>query len=258
MKFLHFLSLAAATTALFLTNQSASAGVAAINTPSSNGTVNFDDTASFDAFLTPGTLFTTVNSPAAWVGAAFGIPLTTAPITGDTVRGGMSASFSSGTTTYGFALNAVKLEQLPANSGQAVMRFSFNIEYDLDGAGFSTITPTFVPTFNLDGTVTGTGFANFSGGYQVVSTLLNASLDGVTYNFNTSVPGSFTASVPGVATNGFLPPLPAFDRLIYAGGFTFTVDPATINASTAPVPEPATGLLVGLALPYLLARRRPR
>ena len=52
------------------------------------------------------------------------------------------------------------------------------------------------------------------------------------------------------------PILGAGTSLLLIGDITFLVDPASINAESAPVPEPAAGLLALMSLPALLARRR--
>ena len=70
----------------------------------------------------------------------------------------------------------------------------------------------------------------------------------------TGTPGAFTTTVLGVPDNGLSFSLPALDQLTLTADFTFTVDPANLNATT--VPEPSSALLALLSLPLLLRRRR--
>ena len=149
------------------------------------------------------------------------------------------------------------LSQLPVNTGQALLWFHFNIEYQLDPAGLPLQT-TLYPNFVVNGTVqpTAGSFAAVNGfidyyGVNTAGTL--TLLDTVNYNSTWNTPGSFTGTAFGVPVSGTTPALVGNTTLTLIGDIRFVVDPATINAET--IPEPASIGLLALG-GLLMVRRR--
>ena len=246
-------SLTALTAALLAGSLPVKAAVNNINSATSSGYVQFDDTASLDPFLTPGVMNTTVNSPVIWNGAQFGLAPTTAPITFDTAQGDLMATFAP--LSYAVNLLGVALTQPVGNTGFALMRFQYSVDFVMDAGGLPSAA-TLAPVFFISGTVQGSSFTSFTGRIQYTSTLLNQAVEGVTYNYFNSTPGTFSTSVFGVPIFGTLPTLPANDTLTLYGDFMFKVDPSSINAFSTTVPEPSASLLSLLSLPLFLGRRR--
>ena len=221
--------------------------VSGINSPgNSNATIRFGDGLSGAG---GGTYSPPVANP--WNGPLYSTPFYTDPTTLDTAQGSISASFTP--ASYAINIPLAFLNQAAGNTGSALLQYLCVVEFQMDAAGFAS-GPTLSPVFTINGTVQPGGFAQMTGSITYTSAGLGA-LDTVNYNYFTALPGPFNATVNGVPIFGTTPPLPANDTLTLIANFSFTVDPATINATT--VPEPSAGLLAALsALPLLLRRRR--
>jgi hypothetical protein len=236
---------------LFLAD-STRAAVSGINTPGSSfASIAFNDTTSFDPLLTPGV---TSGGPGVgpWNGATLTLSPTTDPVTLDYTQGDIDASFIG--NTYSIGVNNTTLTQAPLNTGYAELLFQFSVEFQLDAFGLPS-QPTLYPNFAVNGTVQTGGFAYVRGliDYYNNSTLVET----VVYSTIFNTPGNFSGIVSGIPVNGITPVMAGNSTLTLTGFFNFTVDPASINVQTVPVPEPASGLLLGAAgLAGLLWRRR--
>ena len=235
--------------ATLLASTAAHAGISGINT-STGGSVTFDDTNSFIG-LFPGNLTGPILS-GPWTGAAFGLAVTTTAVpTLDTGRGQIDGSFTA--SSYALNFTNVLLNQAVGNTGFATLHFFAIMIVQIDGAGFTS--PALYPSFFIDGTVQTGGFASLVGSIAYTDTASpGVKLDTVNYNYLNGTPGAFTTTVNGVPDNGLSFSLPALDQLTLTADFTFTVDPANLNATT--VPEPSSALLALLSLPLLLRRRK--
>ena len=174
--------------------------------------------------------------------------------TGDLAQGGITVPFTIG-DGYFFSFQNILLTQAVTSSGQATLRFLFSIDYQIGTA--IPVQAAIAPVFNVFGTVQTGGFAAVNGFidyYNPNMGAIGSVIASVFYNDLFSAPGPFTATVTPTAAN--TPLLGAGTSLLLIGDITFIVDPASINAESAPVPEPAAGLLALMSLPALLARRR--
>lgn len=238
----------------------ASAAISGINSPgSSNASITFDDTFSFDPLLNPGI---TLAGPAVtpWNGTTVSLPLTTDPVTFDTASGDIMASFAG--NAYAINLTNVLLNQAPPNSGSAHLTILFSVEYQLDINGLPP-QATLFPALFVNGTVQGTagsfallsGFIDYTG---VDATCVYSVVETVNYSAFWTTPGNFTATVLGVPVNGSTPQFPAFSTLTLNGAFVFQVDPASIEVFSVMVPEPSSAVLalLGAALGVWWYRRR--
>lgn len=221
--------------------------VSGINSPgNSNATIRFGDGLSGAG---GGSYSPPVANP--WNGLLYSTPFYTDLTTFDTAQGSISASFTP--ASYAINIPLAFLNQALGNTGSALLQYLCVVEFQMDAAGFAS-GPTLSPVFTINGTVQPGGFAQMTGSITYTSAGLGA-IDTVNYNYFTAFPGPFNATVSGVPTFGTTPPLPANDTLTLIANFSFTVDPATINATT--VPEPSAGLLAALsALPLFLRRHR--
>lgn len=235
--------------AAFLASTAAHAGISGIVT-STGGSVTFDDTNSFIG-LSPGNLIGPVLS-GPWIGASFGLPVVNFAVpTGDTGQGLIDGSFTA--ISYGLNFTSVLLNQVPGNTGFATLQFFAIMIVQPDAFGFTS--PALYPTFSIDGTVQTGGFASLVGSIAyTTASAPGVKLDTVNYNYLNSIPAPFTTTVLGVPVSGTSFTIAATDQLVLTANFTFTVDPATIHATT--VPEPSSALLALLAAPLLLRRRR--
>jgi len=234
---------------LFLGGSARAAVVSTINSPiSSVASISFVDTNSLSPSLVPGGFYNQTVSP--WGGPApitGTLPLTTDPI-GDFAKGIITADVIGG--NYSLTLNSVLLNQAALNTGSADLIFRFSVEFQLDAAGLPS-QPTVFPNFIVNGTVQNTSgsFAAVKGfiNYSAVNTAGAISLvDTVNYNALFNTPGNFSGTVAGVPTFGITPTLVPNTTLTLSGMIDFTVDPANISAES--VPEPGSGLLVGIAV----------
>lgn len=228
-----------------LATSGAEAAVAGINTPvTSNVSIVFDDTWSLDPMLNPGVTLGGPNvSP--WNGATVSLPLTTDPVTLDTASGDVGATFAG--NTYAINLSNVLLNQFGANTGTAHLIVTFNLEYQLDAAGLPQ-QPTLYPNFLVNGTVQNTAgsFAALSGWIDytgVDASGIYSVIETVNYSALWLTPGNFNSTVFGVPVNGITSILPGNSTLTLNGVFVFQVDPASINANSFMVPEPASAAL---------------
>lgn len=255
----HLGSLLAVVFGVLLAGPSVEGAIIGINSPgSSNASITFDDTFSFDPLLNPGT---TLGGPAVspWNGATVSLGLTTDAVTFDTASGDIDATFLG--NAYAINLSNVLLNQFGANTGIAHLTFLFNVEFQLDAAGLPT-QPTLFPNFIVNGTVQNTSgsFAALAGWIDYVG--VDASgvysvLETVNYFALWTTPGNFSATVTGVPVNGSTPLLPANSTLTLNGAFVFQVDPASINAYTVQVPEVGSTILtIAGALSIVLLRKR--
>lgn len=232
---------AALIAALFV-SASAHAAVVGVNAPAGTyADIQFDDTASLDPSFNPGTTNTSVSTTP-WGGTSWTLSLTTDSVTGDFAQGNLNSFF--GGLTYGVTLNSIVLNQLPGNSGSALLRLQFNIEFQLDAAGLPS-QATLFPNFVVNGTVqTASGsFASINGfiDYYGVNTAgLNTLVETVNYGQTWNTPGSFSGTVAGVPVNGTTPALGPNSTLTLVGDIRFIVDPASISVETESVPEPST------------------
>jgi len=140
------------------------------------------------------------------------------------------------------------------NTGFADLLFTFDVEYQLDGAGLPS-QPTLYPNFAVTGTVQTGGFALVSGfiNYDGVNTAGTIStLDTVNYGSTWSTPGPFTGTAFGIPTFGNTPVLVANTTLRMYGQIHFLVDPAEINAYSVQAPEPTSFALLGMGAAGLL------
>ena len=236
---------------------SARAQVVGINSPGSAygvsySSIQFIDTTSLNPSLVPGTTSLNQNiSP--WGGSNpinNTLSLTTDTVTLDTAQGDIVADVIGG--NYSLVLNNVLLNQAPLNTGFADLIFSFSVEFQLDPINGLATQPTVFPNFSVNGTVQNSSgsFAAVKGNidyYGVNTAGTYGIVESVSYNSFFNTPGSFSATVSGTPVNTFTPTLAANTTLTLVGYFDFTVDPASISAETAPVPEPGSGLLLGLA-----------
>ncbi len=251
------LSLAVIAGSFFSTT--AQAAISAINSASSSASITFDDTFSLDPLLTPGI---TNAGPAVspWTGAPVILPLTTDPITFDDASGTVDATFLG--NTYAINFSSVTLEQAPLNTGIAHLTFTFTVEYQLDAAGLPS-QATLFPAFTVNGTVqpTAGSFAAVTGfidyiGVNTAGTI--GIVETVNYNNVWNVPGNFTGTATGIPVGGTTPLFVPNTTLTLNGVITFTVDPASINAFSNMVPEPASLAVFGLAAVVLAGRRGRR
>ena len=248
MKSLHHLALVTSAAALLLGSQPAEAAISGINpTGTSNATIRFGDGSSFSG-LNNGSTYNVLTTP--WNGAPLTFPPTTDGTTGDFANGSISATFTA--LTYALNVPLSIITQAVGNTGSAILQYGAVVQFQTDAAGLPS-GPTQFPGFNLNGTVQPGGFADFSGSITYTSAFWG-SVDTVNYTYTNVTPGPFAFSANGVASFGTTPPLPAFDTLTLVATFSFTVDPASISATTAP--EPTAGLLTLLTLPFFLGRRR--
>ena len=240
----------AACAATLVLSTAAHAAFSGINpTVPTNANIRFGDGNSFNGPFNGATYNTPVVTP--WNGAIHSLAYTLDTTTNDDAQGDILASFTPG--TYDLVVPLAMVRQAIGNTGSAILQFNAVVEFQTDFFGFAS-GPTQFPTFNLNGTVQPGGFADFTGSITYTSAFWGL-VDTVNYTYNNITPGAFTATVTGVAGSGTTPVLPAFDTLTLVANFAFTVDPASINATT--VPEPSAGLLAALsALPLLLRRRR--
>lgn len=249
MKLSSPLSALALLAALFLPG-SGNASISGINaTPTSNATIRFGDGPSFNGGgFNGGTYSPAVANP--WNGALYSLPYTLDFTTLDDAQGSIVASFTP--TTYNLNIPLAFIQQAVGNTGSAILQYGAVVEFQTDAFGFPT-GPTQFPGFIINGTVQPAGFADFTGSITYTSAFWGT-IDTVNYLYNNIIPGPFNATVSGVPSFGTTPVLPAFDTLTLVATFTFTVDPASITATT--IPEPSASLLAFLSLPLLLARRR--
>lgn len=240
-------SLATLTAALLLGSVPAQAqftgGISATSTTEFNDILSFFGTLFGSTYTVPGippTFFSQVD-------------LTT----GDMATGDLVSLTASG-NNYSFALQNILLTQAVTNTGKATLEFQFSIDYQI-GTTAIPFQSVFAPTFGVTGTVQSSpgSFASVTGFIDYYNPNLGAIgsvIASVTYNDVFTAPGPFAATVSPSAA--FTPALGAGTSLLLIGDIIFTVDPASINAETIPVPEPAAGLLALMSLPALLARRR--
>lgn len=235
--------------ATLLAGTTAQAGISGIVT-STGGSVTFDDTNSFIG-LSPGNLIGPVLS-GPWTGTPFGLAVTTTAVpTFDTGRGEIDGSFTA--ISYALNFTNVLLNQVPGNTGFATLHFFAIMIVQPDAFGFTS--PALYPTFIVDGTVQTGGFASLIGSIAyTAASAPGVKLDTVNYSYLNTTPIPFTTTVLGVPVNGTSFTIAATDQLVLTADFTFTVDPATIHATT--VPEPSSALLALLAAPLLMRRRR--
>ena len=250
-------SLALAAAAL-LAGTAAHAQFVGVNAVSSNASIVFDDTNSFNP--TAGT-FTTNTNPT-WGGLLHFIPLTTSIPTNDQAEGQVIAPFTA--TTYDLLFPLTTLTQDLTATGFADLNYLALAEFNTGLGGYGGGLTRF-PTFVVSGTVQPGGFAHITGVINYYSQVLGAVAvlqDTVTYSLawlnGGSTPISFTnVSVPGIAGSGTIPALAGFENLILDANIQFRVDPATITATSFSAPEPGSALLALFAgLPLLLRRRR--
>ena len=223
---------------------------------SSSATITFNDTNSFNSPNFGGSYNT---SNPAWNGAALSLSQTDL-LTNDLAQGTITALGGIGGYSVGFP--SVTLTQPAPNTGFAILNFTFSLVFSITG-GPSLVLAAQFPTFAVNGTTQlPGGFAGVSGSIDYIGLDASANysiLETVNYNqFFVPPPNTFSGNVLGVPVfggplNGFTG-LPSGTTLTLNGNFTFKVDPASINATSAP--EPSASLLTLLSLPLLLARRR--
>lgn len=244
--------------ALTLTGAAVHAQTLSVVPGSSSASATFNDTFSFFGIF-PGLTNTTVSNPA-WNGAALALGPITDGTTGDLGQGDISALGGFATYSLGFA--NVNLTQAIANTGFALLNFTFNVVYSITGG--SLILPPQFPGFTVTGTVQPLGFAAVSGFIDYIgldAAGVYSTLDTVNYNQVFNTPPGFTATVPGVPVFGGplngITGLPAGSTLTLNGSIQFKVDPASISATSFPAPEPGSALLaLAAGIPLLLRRRR--
>lgn len=234
----------------------ARAGISGINAVNSSASITFDDTFSLDPSLNPGT---TSTGPAAnpWTGAPLILPVTTDPVTFDFANATLDATFLG--NTYALNFTNITLNQLPPNTGTAHLNFLFTVEFQVDGAGLP-LQPTLFPNFVVNGTVQNiagsfaavTGFIDYNG-VNTAGTI--STVETVNYNNVWNTPGNFTGTAVGIPVNGTTPLLVPNTTLTLTGAISFQVDPASINAYSVTVPEPASLALLGGAVGLSLGRR---
>jgi len=159
---------------------------------------------------------------------------------------------------YAITFTNVLLNQALGNTGQALLVFQFNVEFQLAAGGLPS-QPTLFPSFAVNGTVQPGGFAFVNGfiNYNGVNADGTATAtEMVNYNATFSTAGPFISTVSGIPVNGTTAAISPNGTLTLDGVFTFVVDPANINANSQMVPEPSAGLLALTALAPLLLRRR--
>ncbi len=217
-------------------------------TPLTNANIRFGDANSYNGPLNGGTYNSPVANP--WNGGLNSLPYTLDITTNDDAQGDIFAAFTAG--TYDLVVPLALVQQATGNTGSAILQFNAVVEFQTDIFGFAA-GPTQFPTFSINGTVQPGGFADFTGSITYTSAFWGV-VDTVNYLYNNITPGTFNATVNGTAGSGTTPVLPALDTLTLTANFAFTVDPASINATT--VPEPSTGLLAALSALTLLLRRR--
>ena len=244
-----FTSFLAVFSATLVFSVTADAGISGTNIPfNTNATIRFGDNLSFNGG-SPGISYSPpVANP--WNGTLYSTPLYSDPTTLDSAQGSIEATFTP--STYALNVPLAFLSQAVGNTGSALLQYLCVVEFQTDAAGLPTM-PTLFPTFSINGTVQPGGFADLTGSITYTSGA-GGLVDTVNYLYNNVTPGAFTATVSGVAGIGTTPTLPAFDTLTLIANFSFTVDPATISATT--VPEPSSAMLALLSLPLLLRRRR--
>ena len=228
-------------TAGLLTSLTANAGIiGTIATVPSNhyAGFTFDDTGSFFGTLSGG-FYTGGTSP--W-GGALSLFAQTDGVTGDIAIGTIvDTSPFGGSNVYAFGFPNVQITQPSGNTGQTSLNIAFAIEYQLDALGLP-VQPTLYPNFNVNGTIQPGGFANITGTINYFDGALNL-LDTVTYSNLWTAPGIFTATSFGTPAGGTTPALAPGTSLIVVGDINFIVDPASINVTSVPAPEPTAGLL---------------
>ena len=239
----------AALAVTFFMSTASHAAFSGINpTPLTNANIRFGDGNSFNGPSNGGTYNSPVANP--WNGVINSLPYTLDFTTSDDAQGDIFASFTPG--TYDLVVPIAMVQQAIGNTGSAILQFNAVVEFQTDLAGFAA-GPTQFPTFFINGTVQPGGFADFTGSITYTSAFWGL-VDTVNYTYSNVIAGAFGATVNGVSGSVTTPVLPAFDTLTLVANFAFTVDPASINATT--VPEPSAGLLAGFSALSLLLRRR--
>ena len=250
------------TAVLALGAPAAHAGIIGINTPSSSvATINFDDTNSNGP---PLGITNTGPSVTSWNGSLVSLPLTTDPNTLDQASGNISASFVPSGNVYALNFSSILLTQpLTGTTGFAELIYTFQVEFQLDGAGLPAGNPVYSPVFNLSGTVQTGGFATFNGVVNYRGTVVPGTIQTLhihQYGAGWFTPGPFTASIPGNPLGQTTPALVPGTTLILDGWLRFMVDPATIQGYSSTIPEPGTWALAlsGAALALVGRWRRRR
>jgi hypothetical protein len=246
-------ALALAVIGSLLTENPARAQILGINSVNSFATIKFDDTLSLNPSLNPGSLYTQTTGP--WLGTPTLVLNQLDGTTLDYAYGDVAASYLG--PNYSITFSTITLQQPSVNTGMADLYINFYVEYTMS-AQLNT-QPTLFPTLFLNGTVQpgSSSYAFLKGTidyYVVNSSGLNGIVDTVRYGYFNNTPGPFTATVPGVAGVGSTPTIVAGSTLGLAGNFQFEVDPANFTLTT--VPEPGTGMLLGLAALCGLVWRR--
>ena len=234
----------------------AQGGISGVNAINSSASITFDDTFSLDPLLTPG-ITNAGPSVTPWAGSpALVMPLTTDPVTLDFASGSLDAAFLG--NTYAINFNNVTLNQAVLNTGTAHLNFLFTVEYQLDNFGLPA-QATLFPNFVVNGTVQSiagsfaavTGFIDYIG----VNTAGTISVvETVNYNSVWNTPGSFTGTAVGIPVGGTTPLFVPNTTLTLNGAISFQVDPASINAFSVMVPEPASLAILSLSAVTLAGR----
>lgn len=248
------------TTVLALGASAAQAGIIGINTPTSSvASIIFNDTNSIGP---PAGITNTGPSVTSWNGSLVSLPLTTDPNTSDQASGDISASFVPSGNVYALNFSSILLTQpLPGTTGFAELIYTFQVEFQLDGAGLPAGNPVYSPVFNLSGTVQTGGFAMFNGVINYRGTVVPGTIQTLhihQYGAGWTTPGPFTATIPGNPLFQTTPALVPGTTLILDGWLRFMVDPATIQGGTSAIPEPGTWTLAAVGVAITLAGRRLR
>jgi hypothetical protein len=254
--------LAVAVLGVIAVSTDAQAAISSINVLNTSASITFDDTFSLDPILTPGV---TNSGPSAnpWNGAPLIMPLTTDPVTSDFANATLDATFLG--NAYAVNFTNVLLNQAITSTGTAHLNFAFTIEYQLDAAGLPA-QATLFPNFAVNGTVQNiagsfaavTGFINYIG-VNTAGTI--GVVETVNYNSIWSAPGNFVGVAVGVPVSGTTPLFVPNTTLTLNGAISFQVDPASINATSVMVPEPASAALLafaGLIAAGRVSRQRSR
>lgn len=151
------------------------------------------------------------------------------------------------------------LTQLATNTGLALLRFQFNVQYQIGGG--LPLQGTLFPNFIVTGTVQPAfgSYASVAGFIDYYATNTAGTIgvvETVNYNQTFLTPGPITAAtVPGVPVFGNTPALVGGTTLTLVGDISFIVDPANVSIHSVAAPEPSAGLLaVFSSLPLLLRR----